>query len=370
MALSPREDWCWNMASIFSGSSAGAIVALLFCLAPSPILALDTAVPAPLFAKLTALEMEFELDFDKLCRNPSRGQCEDVPATIYYRNNDGTRVRIDVRVRTRGRWRKDSADCAFPALFIYFNPSQVEGTLFDSQTMLPFTTHCKNHSKTYQRYTMLEYLAHRYYQLLTDASLNVRLTHTTFRDTGKDRQIRRYGFFIEHFQSTATRLNAEYIDEDFLDPRETNATELATLSVFQYMISNLDWSVLVSHNIALFRRDNGTVLAIPYDFDYSGFVNAEYATPPAKLHRLRNVRARLYRGFCRPEIDWDDVFGKFHAIRSEVMQMAEDIPAVGNVGRSEAKRFLNKFFATIDSADKRQRRIIDKCRKLPAPKPG
>ena len=74
------------------------------------------------------------------------------------------------------------------------------------------------------------------------------------------------------------------------------------MSIFQYMIGNLDWSVLKSHNIALFRREDGTIIPLPFDFDYSGLVNAEYAVPPKALH-LYSIRVRKYRGFCRSEIN-------------------------------------------------------------------
>ena len=36
---------------------------------------------------------------------------------------------------------------------------------------------------------------------------------------------------------------------------------------------------------------------MPYDFDYSGLVDAPYAVPPDSIH-LANVRVRRYRGFC------------------------------------------------------------------------
>jgi hypothetical protein len=337
---------------------------VLLFLAPISALPAESMISEPLFAEDSALEMEFEVDFSSICRNPERGECGDLPATIYYTDDDGARVRIDVRLRTRGRWRRETSNCAFPALFVYFDPLQIVGTVFENQTMLPFTTHCQHYDKHYHRYTLLEYLAHRYYRLLTDASLKVRLTRSTFRDQGASRQYERYGFFTEHFQSGATRIGAEFIEVDRLDPREADATELATLSVFQYLIGNLDWSVPESHNIALFRHGNGTVFAIPYDFDYSGLVNAEYAEPPDFLH-LRTVRSRKFRGFCWPGMDWDGIFSRFVAIRPEMIRLLEDLPGLGRGRVRDTTWYLNRFYETIESPRKRQRAIIDACRQLP-----
>ena len=360
----PKVGWYWIMANPFACCRAAALFALSLGLTFAAV----SATPAPLFAEDSALDMEMDVDFAAICRNPTTGKCEDLPATIYYADDDGARVRIDVELRTRGRWRRATSNCAIPAFFVYFDPLQIQGTVFENQTMLPFTTHCQHYNKRYHRYALLEYLAHRYYNLLTDASLKVRLTQTMFRDTGASRQYQRYGFFTEHFQSVAARIGAEFFEQDRLDPRDADAVELVRLSVFQYMIGNLDWSVPGAHNIALFRRENGTVVAIPYDFDYSGLVNAEYAEPPDFLH-LRSVRNRKYRGFCWPGFDWNGIFAEFLAIRPAVIRLLDDLPGLDRGRHRDTTWFLNRFYKTIESPEQRQKQIIDDCRRLPPATP-
>ena len=52
------------------------------------------------------------------------------------------------------------------------------------------------------------------------------------------------------------------------------------LCLFEYMISNTDWNVSLLHNIKLIRKkDTKEIIVVPYDFDYSGLVNADYAVP-------------------------------------------------------------------------------------------
>lgn len=348
----------------FAACSVLAVLSVAICLPLISPAAAKTGTSQPLFQQDAPLEMEFEVDFAKVCHDPTSGKCEDLPATIQYIDDGGLPISLDVKLRTRGRWRRDSSNCDLPALFVYFDPTQVEGTLFENQTMLPFTTHCRSYNRIYHRYTMLEYLAYRYYNLLTDNSLQARLTLTKFRDTGGSFRSRRYGFFSEHFQRAASRMGAEFIEREDQDPREIDPMEMATLSTFQYMIGNLDWSVLKSHNIALFRREDGTVIPLPFDFDYSGLVSAEYAVPPEALH-LYSIRVRKYRGFCRPEFDWEKLFGKFLAIRTSVIELVNDMPAIDSSGKVATRRYLNQFFSTIGSPKKRKRDIIDKCRDLP-----
>ena len=322
---------------------------------------------APLFADDAALEMEFELDMSRLCRNPTSGKCKDLPAAIAYNADDGTRVRLDVMVRTRGRWNRRTRNCSVPALFIYFDAAQTQGTLFEGQSMLPFTSHCRHGRRQYHAYMMKEYLAHRIYNFLTAASLKVRLAHIAYIDNGSDVRYRRYGFFVEHFESAAERLDAELYSVDSLDPRETNPNELATLSLFQYMIGNLDWSVTKQHNIVLMRRQDETVLALPFDFDYSGLVDAEYAAPPSEFH-LRDVTDRLYRGYCRPGIDWGQLFANFLAVRPDISRLIDELKKQSSrTALHRANWFLYNFWRIIESDAKRTQRIVDSCRRMPAP---
>ena len=47
----------------------------------------------------------------------------------------------------------------------------------------------------------------------------------------------------------------------------------------------------------MFGTNDGPLLAIPYDFDMSGFVHTPYARPETGLG-IDDVRQRLYQGFC------------------------------------------------------------------------
>jgi hypothetical protein len=324
------------------------------------------AIVEPLFAESTALEIDFELALSRICRNPESGTCKDLPGAISYLSDDGSRVRIDVKVRTRGRWSTGTSGCTLPALMIYFDPDQTRGTIFEGQRMLPFTTHCRHDDSKYQAYTLSEFVGYRIYNLITPASLKVRLVHVAYHDKSSKLVHRRYGFFTEHFKSAARRLDAQHFEVDELDPRATDSTDQAVLSVFQFMIGNLDWSVVRQHNIVLFRNESGTIIPTPYDFDYSGLVNAEYARPPDFL-KVRTVRHRLYRGYCLPGTDWDRVFARFTELRQPITQLTAEVEGMSWSQRRRMRAYLEQFWTIISSEEKRRVQIIDACRHLPQP---
>ncbi len=320
--------------------------------------------PAPLFADASVLSLQIELKFSAICRNPRSGKCTDLPATLYTTNARGERQRLNVKLRTRGRWRRDIADCALPAMFVEFDREQTTGTVFAGQHMLPLTTHCKHNRPRNEGYLLKEFIAYRLYNLVTPNSLQVRLAKIDYQDSGSARHYDRYGFFSEHFDAAARRIGAERFDTVRLDPRQTDATGLAMLSLFQFMISNLDWSVVRGHNIATFRRHDGQVVPMPYDFDYAGIVGAEYAVPPDFVS-ARSVRKRLYRGFCRPEIDWSLVFARFMEIRPQVLDTVDRLPGLRSGDRKRTRNFLQRFYTNIATDRERHRNIIDVCRPLP-----
>ncbi len=59
------------------------------------------------------------------------------------------------------------------------------------------------------------------------------------------------------------------------------------MAIFNYMIGNTDWSVPNQHNVRILSQSNAERpnlgIIVPYDFDYTGLVNADYAVPIEQL---------------------------------------------------------------------------------------
>ena len=88
-----------------------------------------------------------------------------------------------------------------------------------------------------------------------------------------------YGFLIEDVDDLAKR--NEMPRKWMTNPTEerTDQTTMTLVSIFQYMIGNTDWSV---PPLPQYQTDAGKLIPFlsmpsPYDFDFCGLVNAEYA---------------------------------------------------------------------------------------------
>ena len=339
-----------------------ALPVLLLCLGLFAVTA-NAASGTSLFIEDWPLEMDLFLDLKDLCRKGDRSICQDVSARLSYSLDGQQNQDIPVQVRTRGTWRLRRDICRVPLLFLIFPEDQTEGTLFAGQDMLPLTTHCS--SNRYGRdtdYVLKEYLAYRIYQLLSEKSVRVRLVYIRYRKPAEKKlPDGHYGFLNEHFLSVAARNGVELWKPESFDPTQLKPIEMATMELFQYMIGNTDFSALAQHNIILLRAPDGRVTPLPYDFDLSGLVDADYAGPPPGLG-LYSVRQRRYRGFCHPGLDWDALFQKFRDRKMQVFELLESTPGLSEKAQNSTLYYLKKFYDILDSPKKRQKKIVDSCR--------
>jgi AAA family ATP:ADP antiporter len=318
------------------------------------------ARPPGVFDEARALAMELVFDSKALCRNPQRSECADLPATLLYRDGLGGEQRVAVALRTRGRYRADTVQCGLPALFVFFT-GDTRDTLFAGESMLPLTTHCARGTE-YEQYLLKEYLAYRIYGALTSKSLRVRLVRMTYVDAaGRLEPVERYAFFTEHFESFARRHGATVRPKNLFDPRTADPAEVTTLDLFQYAIGNTDWSVVKGHNVLLVEGTAGLVTPVPFDFDFSGLVDAEYASVSPELS-IRTVRQRVFRGLCNPGTDWDSAFAHFAARRADVLRLVDEVPGLQPRQGVRAVEYLEDAFATFASPARRQPLVIDACR--------
>jgi hypothetical protein len=124
------------------------------------------------------------------------------------------------------------------------------------------------------------------------------------------------------------------------------------------MVSNHDFGLTSQHNIRVVEMQTGKKYAIPYDFDYSGVVDAPYALPSPQLH-LDTVRDRLYRGPCRSAADLAPTLDKFRAAKAQIMSLYDTVPNLKNGYRTEAKKYLEIFFKMIDDPGKVKHEFTD-----------
>jgi len=125
------------------------------------------------------------------------------PAQVRYRDVDGNLVELEATVERRGVKRQQISD--LPPVRLRFDKKVVKGTTFRGQDSLKMVTHCRK-STRYDQHDILEMLAYRMYNLLTDYSLRVRPLEVTCLDSERHRaDDARFAFLIEDDSDVAKR---------------------------------------------------------------------------------------------------------------------------------------------------------------------
>ena len=139
--------------------------------------------------------------------------------------------------------------------------------------------------------------------------------------------------------------------------------QLMFMSMFQYMIGNSDYSILALHNVIMLDDAKGVRYTVPYDFDYSGLVDAHYAVP-AKGLPIVSVRDRLYRGPCKSEAEVNEALKPFREKQAELLALPATLTQYGlsDGQRKDAEKYLNEFFEIISKPDKVKKTFVTDCK--------
>lgn len=327
------------------------------------------AANSPLFASDEPIRMTLRTDIEWL--RDERNDSIEVEGTLTFVDLDGTEVTKPVDTRTRGNFRRNKKNCNFPPLRLDFPTRQMEGTVFEGQDKLKLVTPCHHDRDDYQNYVFDEYLVYRLLNVLTPRGHRVRLVEITYEDIEGDYDTRtRFGFLIEDEDAMAERNTATLEEVTQFHPARTRSDFSVLVALFNYMIGNTDWSPVYFHNVKLIRTQEADYLTVPYDFDFSGIVNARYATvDPSLQNRIRRVRNRLYRGFCRPELTHPEAVRPFAEKRAELEAVFTDFAALGfeHYDEDDAKdsiEYLEDFWKVVDDPDEFEDEILDNCRDL------
>lgn len=313
--------------------------------------------PPPIFAEAPAIEFTLVAPFGKLKRDRAV-ETEYRPATIFYTAN-GSEVRIPVRLRTRGIWRKKN--CEIPPLMMNFTKDSTKQTAFARLDRARHTLHCRNNDD-FEQYVLQEYNLYRVHRLLNPLSYDVRLARVTYVDSEKkDTLATRWAFLSETDDAFVERQGVKLVTTQGAGPSDLDPYESAFYGVFQYFVGNSDFSIRALHNAVLILKEMQHY-PVARDFDWSGAVNARYAAP-APILKIRSVTDRIMRGYCVPPEEYQKVFTLFREKKDAIYALYRDpimAPMKPNVVNQTLKYF-DDFYATINDPRRAKREIIDAC---------
>lgn len=309
-----------------------------------------------LFLSDKIIRMELRTDFTAI-QAERAGVVNEHDGILICRSGGSRKLTLSVKVSARGNFRLNPENCSFPPLLINFKKGEVENTVFENQNKLKLITPCQTEEDVIDEYTI-----YKMYNEVTDISFKVRLVRIRYFDTSLDEELfTRYSFFIEDKDHVAERndLVAKKIDSMTFVLNRKNYLNLA---VFQYIIGNKDWFAPLQKNVEIMESDSpvSELFAVPYDFDFSAFVNAEYTKITVEHEDVMKDR-RLYLGPCTNEAEFKETFEYFKSIKPVFRSIIKKQGIIAGSDRSGILDYVESFYELIEDQGIVQKEFIEMC---------
>lgn len=310
----------------------------LFCAATLAAQQQTASTPKPsVFEALTTTEgVALTLETDMVTCKNNRKTDQYFPGVLT--SVDGRSYKVDVK--TRGKFRRKMSE--IPPLKIKFSKKELNrfglDTMNEIKLVLPFSFDKKS-----EDLLIREYIAYRMWESLSPYSVRARLVQLTMKDVHLGTQQLIYCILLEDKEETLARMNG-VLDETYdMDLDQFDGEQLALTSLFEYMIGNTDWDLKGFRNVRLVRiAGREQVIPIPYDFDFSGLVNAPYATPSFESGKA-NVRQRFFMVNGLGQADFTAAVTKVQAARADLLALC-DSPLLSKKSVTYLHKYLNNFY--------------------------
>jgi hypothetical protein len=308
----------------------------------------ETVYKQTIFDKLSKddlLEFELIADFDSLILYKEEEKY--YPATFSFKDENDSLVIKEINVGTRGKTRKNI--CDLPPLRFKFSKPLLKASNLAKYKTLKLVTPC-NDKPGFEDLIMKELLCYQMYQELTDQSFRVQPAKLKIKqkesDTSRSIEI---AFLIEHEKEMAKRLGGKLLDKSVEKIKSIDVKSYNLLVLFQYMIGNTDWNLSMRHNIKLVQMEgNSAPIPVPYDFDYSGLVNAQYAIPHPSLP-IKNIRERLFQWKGKDTEMLKEPIAQLLEKKEVLLSLMENCQLENKEEKTLMINYVKSFFEIIES---------------------
>ena len=141
-----------------------------------------------------------------------------------------------------------------------------------------------------------------------------------------------------------------------------NRDNYIKLSVFQYLIGNKDWWVSSRKNIVIMQPEDSSsgLYVVPYDFDFSGLVNAGY-TKPLGLPDNCSLKEGSTRGYASLTFSSAKSLNFIRQLRPVFVSIINNQDLISKYDRRQVIRYINEFYTVIDNKYLIRQNILNFC---------
>ncbi|MBT8219716.1 MAG: hypothetical protein KJP00_07825, partial [Bacteroidia bacterium] len=296
-------------------------------------------------------------DMDLYYKNSLKEEYQ--PAEVLITDPAGEEIiNTMARIRTRGNVRKKV--CGVPPAKIDFSKEDLTEAGFLKLDDLKFVFPC-GRSKLDQERLYREYLIYTIYELISEHAIHAALVRIELEGATKV-EYDFTGFVVEDEEEYERRKNATIIEEGKITYGGIERESFLKMTFFQYMIANTDWGVSTKHNLEIVKlNDEQLVLALPYDYDFSGFVGHNYAEPNDQLP-IKSVHQRYYFPYEISLDEFDSMVVYYKSMQPAIIEKINNATYLKEKTRKACADYLMEFFELLDKPKRLKKSIIRKVR--------
>lgn len=301
-------------------------------------------------------EIELQFDIESYIENKNTNEYQ--PATLTWIKSKDVSMGWNIQLKPRGRFRRRI--CSIPPIKLRFDKSEMreEGRKHPS---IKLVTNCLD-GLAGKELVAKEQLVYELFEVITDESLRTQLVEVKYLDDKGRKFSTNYGILIEDADQAAKTMGGKICDNCMgRDFESFDRSNLDINALFQFMIGNEDWSYTMVRNIEVVKFDKEgeeNLKMLPYDFDFSGFVNASYAIPNVDFG-LTNCRQRFFLGEGETTNDIMDAINHFKEKEDAVYEHIKSYPYLKKRSKSELISYVSHFYEFIHEKEQSLTKVLD-----------
>lgn len=282
--------------------------------------------------------IELHVNFDSL--EVYRKKVDFMPAKVIQ---DGEV--LDLEVAVRGKFRRRT--CAMPPLKLKFKKAGLRAAGLNTHNDFKLVTHCTN-DEAGQDALLREQLAYELYRTINpEASFRTQLLTITYVNTVDGSTTTSYAILIEDVDEMKNRLGGKSCNDCYNMPI-ANVANAETVTLFQYLIGNADFSTRMVRNLKMVTDTDGQNTFVPYDFDYSGLVNASYAKGMNHLNQSKVTDRVLVWEFADAP-DFNEAAEHLVSLKDALLTQVANFDGLTDESKKEICKYLKSGLRQIKS---------------------
>lgn len=307
----------------------------------------DSEKPTILEELLEVKEITLDLPLDSILAFKNKD--ESFAAQLTYKTKDKVKRNWNIELKTRGKYRKRV--CSVPPLSIKFAKDDLKAEGFGESRKIKLVTPCLSNWES-DEYVLREFLAYKLYEMISDKHLRTQIVKIKYKNTMKNRTMKRYGILIEDEDEMADRFDADLCEDCFnYDQSKIDQQSLRNQDLFQFMIGNTDYSLRMVRNMKLLiPKDGSSAFVVPYDFDFCGLVNAPYAVPNS-TYKLESCRERRFLGGNEQNDQLKLATAIFKGRKKDILKYVSKFGKLSRESRIDILDYLDSFFECIEKGE-------------------